>query len=51
MKATLKTRIKEWVCKTFGHRLKYSHEYNRQHHYVCKRCGRIISKKIKEEKE
>ena len=50
MRPSFKYKIKEWMCKWFGHKNKYSHDFNGYHHYVCKRCGVLNSKCIKESK-
>lgn len=33
------TRFKRWICMQFGHSLKYSHRFNGNNFYVCRRCN------------
>lgn len=40
-------RVKQWICRHFGHRLKFSHNYNGKH-YVCTRCRHYVSKGVHE---
>lgn len=42
MTYTFKIRLKLWLCKTFGHKPKYSHTFNHENHYTCTRCGRFV---------
>ena len=51
MSETLKNRLKMWICKYFGHRSEYSHDFNKQHHYICKRCRILHSKEIRGDEE
>ena len=51
MTPTFRNRIKQFICKWFGHNNKYSHDFGGYHHYVCKRCGVLNSKSINEEKK
>lgn len=49
MKPTFRDRVKQFICKWFGHNNRYSHDFGGCHYYVCKRCGLFNSKSIDEE--
>ena len=44
----LKERVKQWICKVFGHRKEYSHTYAGKNHFYCKRCKYMISEELEE---
>ena len=43
---TIRQRFGRWICKHFGHKKVFSHNYNNHNHYVCTRCGRLISEEV-----
>ena len=43
MNYTIIQRLKMFICKHFGHRNVFIHEYDRYVVYSCKRCGHLNS--------
>lgn len=50
MTTPLKQRIKEWICKHFGHKGAFSHFFGKNY-CSCHRCGRIYAKLKEQENE